>query len=206
VAIYLPSDLIKHAVDRLGESRAQPKLVDYLILKRGLDLAGGASSRVVTGMSSPTFQQAVREWVQVRPTSAAGMHYFNPFGAARSKDNGYRSDKYPSNGTSDTATGWAGSLSNPPFVAVPDSKPRAFTYVAVAAADLERAFLNAETADPSLNRKPKLSDTAVWWLRERDLETAGLDDTAEWSDLVNTLKAEVGLTDIEIGAIFDTIN
>ncbi len=205
MAIYLSAELIKQAVERLGESRAQPKLVDYLILKRALHLVGGAGSQVVTGMSSPTFQQAVHEWVQVRPLSATGMHFFNPFGAARSKDNGYRSDKYPSNGTSDTATGWAGSLSNPPFVAVPDSKPRAFTYVAVAATDLERAFLNAETADPNLNRKPKLSDTAVWWLRERELETIGLDETAELSDLVNALKAEVGLTVVEIGAIFDTV-
>lgn len=206
MAIYLPSDLIKHAVDRLGESRAQPKLFDYLIFKRALELSGGTGGRVVTGMASTAFQQGIREWALTKPTDTPGYHYFNPFGAARSKDNGYRSDKYPSNGPSDTATGWAGSLSNPPFVAIADSSPRAFTYVAVAASDLERAFLIAETADASQNRKPKLSDTAIWWLRERDLETAGLDDTAELSDLVNTLKTEVGLADVEIGAIFDTIN
>jgi hypothetical protein len=206
MAIYLPSDLIKHAVDRLGESRAQPKLFDYLIFKRALEVSGGAASRVVTGTANQQFQQAIREWALTQPTTAPGYHYFNPFGAARSKDNGYRSDKYPSNGPSDTATGWAGSMSNPPFVAVPNSSPRAFTYVAVPPADLERAFLIAETADLSQNRKPKLSDTAVWWLRERDLESIELDASVELSDLVNTLKIEVGLTDVEISAIFDTIN
>lgn len=206
MAIYLPSDLIKHAIDRLGESRAQPKLFDYLIFKRALELSGGTASRVGTGTANQQFQQAIREWALTQPTTAPGYHYFNPFGAARSKDNGYRSDKYPSNGPSDTATGWAGSMSNPPFVAVPNSSPRAFTYVAVPPTDLERAFLIAETADSSQNRKPMLSDIAVWWLRERDLESIELDASVELSDLVNTLKAEVGLTDVEITAIFDTIN
>lgn len=204
MALYLPADLIKDAIDRLGKSRAQPKLFDYLIFKRALELSGGASGRVVTGMANQDFQQAIREWALVRPTTDPGSHYFNPFGASRSKDNGFRSDKYPSNGPSDTATGWAGSLSNPPFVAVPDSRPRAFTYVAVPALDLERAFLIAETADASLNRKPNLSDTAIWWLRKRDLETINIGAAAELSQLADTLKTETGLTQVEISAIFDT--
>jgi hypothetical protein len=203
---FLPPDVIKDAVNRLGESRAQPKLFDYLIFKRALELSGGSSSQVVTGMGNAQFQQAIREWALVRPTAAPGNHYFNPIGAARSKDNGYRNDKYPSNGPSDTVTRWATSISNPPFVAIPESTPRAFTFVAVPASDLERAFLLAESADPTLNRRPKLADVAMWWLRERDLETFGIDSTSEVSDLVDTLKSEVGLTNVEIGAIFDTTN
>lgn len=203
MALYLAPDLIKHAVDRLRASRAQPKLLDYLIFRRALVNSGGPSAQVVTGMASQPFQQAIREWARVRPDSKPAPHFFNPFGSASATDNGFRSDKYPSNGPSDTASGWAASLASPPFVAVAGSSPRAFTFVAIPGSELEKAFLRAEGTDPDKNKKPRLADTAIWWLRERDLETLGLTDQAELSDLIATLRSELGLSNDEESALFD---
>lgn len=203
MALYLPPDLIKQAVDRLGASRAQPKLLDYLIFRRALINSGGQGAQVVTGMTSPPFQQAIREWARVRPDTGPAPHFFNPFGSARANDNGFRSDKYPSNGPSDTASGWATSLASPPFVAVPGSSPRAFTFVAIPGTELEKAFLRAEVTDPDKNKKPRLADSAIWWLRTRDLESLGLTDQTELSELVATLRSEVGLSSVEESALFD---
>lgn len=203
MSLYLTSDLVKQAVDRLRASRAQPKLLDYLIFRRALVNAGGGSSPVVTGMASAPFQQAIQEWARVRPDDEPAPHFFNPFGSAGTTDNGFRSDKYPSNGPSDTASGWAASLASPPFVAVPGSSPRAFTFVAIAGGELEKAFLRAEGTNPDKNKKPRVSDAAIWWLRSRDLDTLGLTDQAELSDLVSTLRSEVGLSDVEESALFE---
>lgn len=203
MALYLAPDLIKHAVDRLRASRAQPKLLDYLIFRRALVNSGGPGAQVVTGMASQPFQQAIREWACIRPGTAPAPHFFNPFGSASAADNGFRSDKYPSNGPSDTASGWAASLATPPFVAVPGSSPRAFAFVAIPGSELEKAFLRAEGTDPDKNKKPRLADAAVWWLRDRDLEELGLTSQAELSDLISTLRSQVGLSNAEESALFD---
>jgi hypothetical protein len=204
VALYLPADLVKHAVDRLRVSRAQPKMLDYLIFRRALILSGGPDSQVVTGMASAPFQQAIQEWARIRTDEEPAPHFFNPFGSGSTTDNGFRSDKYPSNGPSDTASGWATSLASPPFVAVAGSRPRAFTFVEISSGDLVKAFLRAESTDPDKNQKPRLVDTAVWWLRARDVGALGLTDQSEVSDLVDTLRSEVGLTDVEESALFDS--
>lgn len=203
MALYLAPDLIKRAVDRLRASRAQPKLLDYLIFRRALVNSGGPSAQVVTGMASQPFQQAIREWACIRPPDAPAPHFFNPFGSASAADNGFRSDKYPSNGPSDTASGWAASLASPPFVAVSGSSPRAFTFVSIPGSELEKAFLRAEGSDPDKNKKPRLADAAVWWLRDRDLEALGLTSQSELSDLISTLRDEVGLSNTEESALFD---
>jgi hypothetical protein len=204
VALYLAPELIKQAVDRLRASRAQPKLLDYLIFRRALVNSGGPGAQVVTGMASQPFQQAIREWARIRSDTEPAPHFFNPFGGASSADNGFRSDKYPSNGPSDTASGWAASLESPPFVAVAGSSPRAFTFVKIPGSELEKAFLRAEGTDPDKNKKPRITDTAVWWLRGRNLEPLGISEQDELSDLVSVLRSEVGLTSPEESALFDS--
>lgn len=203
MALYLAPDLIKQAVDRLRASRAQSRLLEYLIFRRALELSGGEDSQVVTGMSSAPFQQSIREWAQIRPDAEPGPHFFNPFGTGEATDSGFRNDKFPSNGASDTVGRWGNSMTDPPFVRVKGVKPMTFTFAAITSAELEKAFLRAEGADPDKNKKPRFADTAVWWLRNRDLEALDLEDQAELSDLVATLRSEVGLSNDEESALFD---
>ncbi|MDQ1138440.1 hypothetical protein QE410_003239 [Microbacterium sp. SORGH_AS 1204] len=203
MALYLAPDLIRHAVDRLRASRAQTRLLEYLIFRRALELSGGASAQVATGKTQPLFQQAIREWAQVRPADQP-QAFFNPFGTVRAQDGGFRSGDFPSNGASDTVGRWGGSMSSPPFKRLPDVRPMTFVYSPSSAPDLERSFLQATSTDPDRNSKPRLADTAVWWLRERDLETLGFTEQVELSDLVGTLRTENGLTDVEQSALFDS--
>lgn len=207
MALYLAPDLIKQAVDRLRASRAQSRLLEYLIFRRALELSGGSASEVVTGMASQPFQQAIREWARVRPDSEPAPHFFNPFGTGEATDGGFRTDKFPSNGASDTVGRWGNAMTDPPFVRVKGVKPMTFTFTAIIGAGLEKDFLRAESTDPDKSKKPRLADTAIWWLRDRDIEALGLTDQAELSDLVATLRAEVGLSNAEESALFDpTLN
>ncbi|GAA1817387.1 hypothetical protein [Nesterenkonia flava] len=203
MASYLAADLIKPAVDRLRASRAQTRLLEYLIFRRALALSGGSGSQVVTGMASKPFQQAIQEWARIRPDDEPSPHFFNPFGTSKVKDGGFRTDKFPSNGASDTVAGWGSSMTEPPFVRVPGSKPMAFEFKSVASAELEKAFLRAESADPKKNQKPRLSDTAIWWLRARDLDALGIDDQSGLSNLVDILRREIDLTATEESALFN---
>ncbi len=203
MALYLAPDLIKRAVDRLRVSRAQSRLLEYLIFRRALVLSGGMGSEVVTGMASPQFQQSIREWARIRPDAEPAPHFFNPFGTGEATDGGFRTDKFPSNGASDTVGRWGNAMTDPPFVRVKGVSPMTFTFTAITSAELEKNFLRAETTDPDKNKKPRFADTAIWWLRDRDLETLGLTEQAELSDLITTLRSEVGLSSDEESAIFD---
>lgn len=203
MALYLAPDLIRHAVDRLRVSRAQTRLLEYLIFRRALELAGGSTASVATGLREPIFQQSIREWARVRPDTEPAPHFFNPFGTGTAGDGGFRKDSFPSNGASDTVGRWEGQMTVPPFVRVKGVSPMTFTYTAITRAELEKDFLRAETTDPDKNKKPRLADTAIWWLRDRDLETLGLTDQAELSDLIATLRSEVGLSNDEESALFD---
>lgn len=141
--LYLAADLLKGAVDRLRTSRAQSRLLDYLVFRRALVNSDGPDGQVVTGMGSKPFQRAINEWARIRQDGEAAHIFFNPFGTATASDNGFRTKKFLSNGPSDTVSSWGTSMTAPPFVRVPGSSPMAFTFVSVTAADLEKEFLRA---------------------------------------------------------------
>lgn len=203
MASYLAADLIKPAVDRLRASRAQSRLLEYLIFRRALVLSGGSGSQVVTGMASKPFQQAIQEWARIRPDGESSPPFFNPFGTSDARDGGFRTEKFPSNGASDTVGRWGNSMTDPPFVRVPGVKPMTFAFKAVSGAELEKAFLRTDGADADKNQKPRLSDTAIWWLRARDLDALGIDDQSDLSDLVDILRREIDLTATEESALFN---
>ena len=122
---YLSPATIKAAVDRLGESRAQSSLLDYLIFKRALlhTQAEGSGSTVVTGTKSQPYVKAIDELSRVADPTESDRPYFSPFGARREPGRGFKTKKYPSNGSSDTVSRWQ---SNParPIEFVPDTSPK----------------------------------------------------------------------------------
>jgi hypothetical protein len=202
VVLFLPADLIGQAITNLSASRAQPRLLEFLIFKRAVVLFGGRNAHIVTGLGSPAFQTAIREWaISGQEDDLAA--YFNPFGASREKTGGYRKRKYGSNGPSDTVSGWGSQFLTPPFARVPDVSPMTFTYAETPSEQLQRGFLKSESADESINRQPRLIDTAIWWLRSRDLESVAISRESEPRALVEILIKENDLTNTEISGIFD---
>jgi hypothetical protein len=112
---YLSPATIKRAVDRLGESRAQSVLLDYLIFKRSLLLtqAAGAGDQVVTGTKSEHYVRAIDELSRVADPAKSEVPYFSPFGSRRDQGRGFKSKKYPSNGSSDTVSRWQSKPTRP---------------------------------------------------------------------------------------------
>ena len=111
---YLSSSTVKDAVDRLGLSRAQSVLADYLIFKRAIVLSNaGATSKdshltsVVTGTRAKNYVDAIDQLTRVESSEHSFRPYFSPFGARRDKGRGFKSKKFPSNGPSDTVSRWA---------------------------------------------------------------------------------------------------
>jgi hypothetical protein len=203
VPLYLPSTLIKAAQRNLSTSRAMPRLTDYLVFKRALVLSGGPTAQVISGTRSAPYQDALSQW------TLSGLDddltkYFNPFESPLVKTGGFRGIKYASNGPDNTWGGWQSALDPTPVVYVRGtSNPKEFAFAEILAADLERHFLIAESADDT-TKLPRLIDLAVWWLRDRDLEVLGIDESADPHTLIDTVVAEVGLTPTEIGALFDS--
>ncbi|MBW0252605.1 hypothetical protein [Cellulomonas sp. PS-H5] len=205
MALYLPAELIKQAQVRLAKSRAQPRLVDYLVFKRALQLSGGSGAEVTSGTRSDKYQQALMEWTRSGRDEDATA-YFNPFEPTSTKTGGYRTKKYESNGPDNTWGGWQSALDPTPVVHVKgSSSPKRYSLATISSEDLARHFLRAELDEPGIDHRPFLIDLAIWWLRSRDLETLGISSADEPQKLVDVLIRETGLSGDEIRALFITV-
>ena len=199
---YLSPETIKDAVARLGESRAQSALIDYLIFKRALLLANSTSedgkpvTQVKTGIRATHFVTAVSELTGIHDATDSSRPYFSPFGARRDRGRGYRSKKYPSNGSSDTVSRW-GSRPDRPLRVVPHTKPKEFVLVERSADELARFFLIEGGRANNSGHKPFLSDLAVWWLRSTDLVGS--------EDLVAQTVSALDLSLTEIKGLFEPV-
>src|SRR5689334_18753824 len=118
--MYLSTDRLVLAIDRLGRSCATQRLVDFLILKRAMVLASEAA--VHLSKNDPHLNQAIRDLMETRPGAAGDQReefpYINVFGTDGHASKGYRSKKYPSNGTAVTVPGWE------PLIRTSGQKPR----------------------------------------------------------------------------------
>src|SRR3546814_19965520 len=92
---YLSPATIRAAVDRLGQSRGQSILVDYLVFKRAL-VIDPAAGTVVTGIKAGPYNQAIEDLTKVADPTQSDRPYFLPPGARRDNGRGYRTRKYPS--------------------------------------------------------------------------------------------------------------
>jgi hypothetical protein len=189
MARYLAAEEVKASVQRLQDSRADSSLVDFLILKRAMSI--NESSRVELSTQDHSFMQAVSEFVQ--GTDAAGTPlWFNPYGTAREVPLGYRTGKYPSNGTAVTVGHWTELVD-----VVDRNKARIVAFKEGYEARLAGRLL--VRGDRPL---PRLGDAAVWFYRIADLDDIAK-GTVEVSDLIASFVASVGLEKTETGVLFD---
>lgn len=203
---YISKDTIQEAVERLSVCSASSSLGDYLIFKRAAVLAGlenrktksESQPRVVTGTKSKTFVTAIDEF----SATGAGTNlppYFLPFGAKRDKTSGYRTPKFPSNGSSDTASRWQ-SRESKPIVLVGGTSPKTFVIERRSAKQLAEFFL-AQNGSPSSfsGEKPSLLDTAVWWFRNTEFN-----EEPSYEALTQKLVNDLGLNSEELSGLFTT--
>jgi len=197
---YLSEKTIKDAVDRLSVCSANSSLSDFLIFKRAAVLTAMAdgssvsSAQVVTGTKSKPFVAAIEAFTKV---GGAESPYYLPFGSKRDKTAGYRTDKYPSNGSSDTARNWQGR-DGKPLVLVANSSPKKYVFEKRTAKQLADFFLVRNGAEGRFSgEKPRLLDVAIWWFREKEFS-----EELTAKQLVQALIADFTLNAEEIEGLF----
>jgi hypothetical protein len=195
---YLSPATIRAAVDRLGVSRGQSILIDYLVFKRAL-VIDASTGTVVSGTKAGPYNQAIDELSRVADPANSERPYFLPPGARRDSGRGYRTKKYPSNGPSDTASRWQ-SKNDRPIELVDGTSPKEFRPVARNASELATFFLNAETS--AAPDKPRLIDFAIWYHRASDLDSLDVEPDQLVAALVARAQAEIGITDVEVEGLF----
>lgn len=212
--MFLSSQTLNGAVYRLSVSAAQSSLADYLIFKRALKLRkdeAAASGEpepqsVVTGTKSRHFVTAIDEFALRVPPEGADVRtlenpYYLPFGSRRDSTLGYRTPKYPSNGSSDTASRW--QARNPkPLLLVPDTSPKEFSFEELDSDALWDFFSVRSTQENNSGEKPRLLDTAVWWFRFANLSQI-FDAEPSVEQLTERFIADLALTDTEVTALFE---
>lgn len=207
---FWSADRIRTAVDRLSDAGVQTRLQDFLIFKRAWARnkdahpgAGDSQLEVVTGTRSADFVLAINEWTartgEFDLLPSLDNPYFVPFAANRDTTNGYRTKKYTSNGPSDTVARWQ-AMQIKPFVLVPDTKPKAFTFSPLTREELRSFFVLSATQQGGAEL-PRLTDVAVWWYRFTDLEQR-FGSEIEMTTVVDTFVNESQLNAIEVSALF----
>ncbi len=215
---FLSQQTLKGAVKRLAASEAASSLADYLIFKRALKRLNdeahqegatpiAAPPHVVTGMRSKVFVGAINELTSRLPSQGDEVitnvdnPYYVPFGADRDATRGYRTKKFPSNGSSDTVSRWQ-SRSLRPLALVPDTSPKAYRLERRSAQELESFFLR-EGAGSSSGQRPRLLDMAIWWFRFTDLAQHFQTDVTP-ETLISAVITDFALNEEEIAGIFST--
>ena len=192
IAKFVSKERLRDAVARLGESAAHQRLCDFLIVKRAI--AQSPQDEVTFSTNDLIFTSAVAELASTTasPDLDSERPYVNVFGTGAHHDHGYRTAKYITNG---------------PGVTVPRletlvvkirSRPSVVKLSSTYVDHLEELFLVAKRG-----KKPQLDDAACWYFRFTDVEARfGSGVTIE--DLKGGFRQDLGLTDEEIGAIFET--
>lgn len=208
MSIFFSEERLRTAVERLGSCRAHARLTDFFIFKRALVLSRGSagtehgtSSPVVTGTLSVPFTQAIDEWCRSEKSASAASDnpYFAPIGTKRDKTRGYRTAKFPSNGTSDTISRWPGRPGSP-LRLVEGSKPKAYEPEPQTIDELNKFFL-VRGADNN-SELPRLSDLIVWWNRFEDLENQ-IGGNFEFSELADSFIEALDLRPAELALILN---
>lgn len=210
MSLFLSPQVLKDSVKRLSTAAIVTSFSDYLIFKRALINTKRADAKkktsnkdfIVTGTQSEPFVQAVEEFTlripieKFRTDLKIENPYYMPFGSERDKTLGYRTRKFPSNGSSDTVSRWQ-SRSSRPIELVPNTSPKAYSIVSLTATELGEFFLLKNIN----GNKPSVIDAAVWWYRFTDLEEVFKGEPTS-AELSNLFILDVGINDVELSALF----
>ena len=161
MAQYISADYLKQVVERLRTCKAQPALTNYLILKRATQL--DPDGTVKLSMKDEALRQAISELMAC--DEPVNLHrpapLVNVIGTEGHTDNGYRSGRYYSNGTSD-------AISSGNWASVRDisgKRPRVAMLKFATPEELQSLLL---ISNPG-NQKPRLDDVAAWMFRHEDV-------------------------------------
>lgn len=199
MARYLTADRIKASIAALADTRAKAALMDFLILKRTLAVAG--KSHVAITQSQAAYLQATRELAGVNLDGeikiGAEKQIFNVFVSKEPSRSGFRGGKYISNGTGSTIGG------NPwqSVVELTTDDPRKAGIRAGHVAHLENLLLKA-----AKDGKPSLGETAIWNYRKVDIDTVlkGVPPgPARFNAVKKRFVADYNLTPDEIAELFE---
>lgn len=163
MARYLTAARIKASIAALADTRAKAALMDFLILKRTLAVAG--QTHVALTQSQRAYLQATKELAGVKLDNSIligkDKQIFNVFVSQEPSRAGFRGGKYISNGTGTTISG------NPwqSVVELTTDDPRKAGLRTGHEAHLEALLLKA-----ARGAKPSLGDTAIWNYRKFDIE------------------------------------
>ena len=196
MARFLSAETTRAATQRLIASRALSGFVDFLVLKRALSREGENS--IAFSMRDANFTGAMSELAGTYPGAVAAIApanirpFVKVFGTAD-----YLTQKYPSNGAADTLAGsnWR------QIVRVTGRKPRRGSIEPGHEQHLAATLLKAGDLLPALD------DAAIWFHRAYDLAgqlTAVADGAALGARLREAFVQKLGLTNAEIGVLFDS--
>lgn len=195
---YLTAARIRASIAALGDTRAKAALMDFLIVKRTLAIAGAA--HVAITQNQAPYLQATKELggINLDDTITIGSEkqIFNVF-VSKDSSGGFRRGKYISNGTGSTIGGnpWQN------VVELTTDDPRRAGLRAGHEAHLEALLLKAARVG-----RPSLGETAVWNYRKVDLDPiigAAVTPAARFDALRDRFVADYQLNAAEIAALFD---
>lgn len=196
---FLTAQRIKFSVTALADTRGKAALLDFLIVKRTLAIKGQPSVAITQGEAA--YIQATAELAgvlnKVKIDVGAAKEIFNVFASQDTKQ-GFRSGKYISNGTGSTIGG------NPwqAIIELSTDDPRRASLRAGHEAHLADLLLKS-----AKDKKPPLGEVAIFHYRRKDIDAilgSEADPAKRFALLEYRFKAEYGLTDPEIAALFET--
>lgn len=196
---FLSAQRIKVSIDALADTRSKAALLDFLIVKRTLAIAGVPSIAITQG--EQRYLQATAELAGVADKAKidvkAPKEIFNVFASQDSKQ-GFRSGKYVSNGTGSTIGG------NPwqAIIELSADDPRKASFRPGHEAHLADLLLKA-----AKDKKPTLGDVAIFHFRRTDIDSilgSEADPATRFTLLEDKFKADYGLSGGEVAALFET--
>lgn len=196
---YISADRIAVAVRQLGASSATQRLIDFLIVKRTIVWSG--EQRVTLSTKNEDFQAAMADVMSSYPVAARPANpkfaspFVNVYGTAEHSDHGFRSAKYPSNGTSVTVPRWSKVIN------IHGTNPRVVSLKPDYLQHLGSLLLKNAGA------LPNILDSAFWLLRASDLESFVPMVTSEadiYTRLIQAHNERLGLDASEIGLLFQS--
>jgi hypothetical protein len=195
---FINAERLKAAVDRLRQSRASGGMVNFLILKRAVKLAG--SKPINLSMNDRDFQQAITDiaWWPMEHDTDEPRPFIDVFGSVKAKSNGLKKKKYRSNGPADTLKNgtWR------PVVSIDDG-PK--SKVASLQKDYDAGLQDLVILKDKSRSMPRLEDAAVWYFRGRDISPiigkSNYDADIE-KKLADSFCTELGLKSDDLAILF----
>jgi hypothetical protein len=197
---YISSKRLQIAVERLRTSKAQTRMNEFLILKRGITL--DPSRLVKMSLKDANFKQAIDDLMKCFPIeveqATIKQPLVNVYGTSRASDFGYREAKYYSNGINS-------AISGTPWNGIADIKSEGPRVVGLHPNHLQR-LEGAMLLKSSSDSKPRLDDSAMWFFRAKDIsEIIEADESREENikRLIAAYRTQLGLIDEEVNILFN---